>query len=102
MPEPILEAKCKVHAGRNFLLKFTASALSGGKIRFYPTYIEFDLLTTKKQLKYKDLDTVQNKDFFFKFNHHGQTSKYLSINCLPRDKDKILKILKSKKIKKTK
>lgn len=58
---PLLEKRCKVYAGRNMLLKFTASALSGGKIRFLSDSIEFDLLTTKRRLRYPDIDHVENR-----------------------------------------
>jgi len=99
MSNLLLEKKSKVFAGKNLIFKFTASILSGGKIRFYSDHIEFDLLTVKRELNNNDVDAVEIRGNYFRFRHHGDTSKYLAIMCLPKDREDIINTIRSLKLK---
>lgn len=100
MSKLLLEKRGKAGAGYNALLNISASVLEGGKLKIFDDHIEFRLLWFSKNVNISDIDFVEIRvKYAFWFAHHGNTWRFLSFYCQPKDREEILKVLKSLKIK---
>lgn len=96
----LLEKIGKACAGRNAFLCFSAAGLEGGKLRIFDDHIEFKLLWFSKSVDVSCIDFVEIRiKSAFWFAHHGNTWRFLSFHCHPKDREDIIKVLKSLKIK---
>lgn len=100
MSKLLLEKVGKAGAGYNALLKFNAAGLEGGKLKIFDDHIEFKLLWFTKSVNISDIEFVEIRTkYMFWFAHHGNTWRFLSFFCQPKNREDIIKTLKSLKIK---
>jgi len=100
MDKLLLEKVGRTGAGYNALLNFAAAGLEGGKLRIFTDHIQFKLLWFSKCVNVSDIDFVEIRiNYMFWFAHHGKTWRFLSFGCQPKDKEDIIKTIKSLNIK---